>query len=70
MENTTGTNAPAAASCSPSDAFGRDANSRQERPFPLSDEELLELAVMSCLVAGVGTSSRAHDAGVYWWGGA
>jgi hypothetical protein len=30
---------------------------------------LLELAVMICLVAGVGSSSRAQDPGVAWWGG-
>ncbi len=68
MEDTTCTNAAAAASCSPTDAVGRDANPREEQPFPLSDEELLELAVMICLVAGVG-SSRAHHAGADWWGG-
>ena len=70
MVDTTCTNAAAAASCSPTDTVGRDANPREEQPFPLSDEELLELAVMICLVAGVGSSSRAHDAGVDWWGGA
>ena len=70
MKDTTCTNAPAATSCSPSNVFERDANPREERPFPLSDEELLELAVMICLVAGVGSSSRANDVGVDWWGGA
>ena len=69
MEDTTCTNAPAAASCSPSDVLERDANPREEQPFPLSDEELLELAVMICLVAGVGSSSRARDSEVAWWGG-
>jgi hypothetical protein len=70
MEDTTFTKASAAASCPPSDVLGRNANPREEQPFPLSDEELLELAVMICLVAGVGSSSRAHDAAVDWWGGA
>jgi hypothetical protein len=70
MEDTTCTNAAAAASCSPTAAVERDANPREEKAFPLSDEELLELAVMICLVAGVGSSSRTHDAGVDWWGGA
>ena len=70
MEETTCPNAAAAASCSPTDTVGRDAIFREEKPFSLSDEELLELAVMICLVAGVGSSSRAHDAGVDWWGGA
>ena len=69
MEDAICTNAPPVASGSPSDALGRDANSREEQSFPLSDEELLELAVMICLVAGVGSSSRAHDIGVDWWGG-
>ena len=55
MEYTTCTNVSAAGSCSPTDAVGR---------------ELFELAVMICLVAGVGSSSRAHDAAVDWWGGA
>ncbi|HEX4524171.1 MAG TPA: hypothetical protein VH704_11675 [Casimicrobiaceae bacterium] len=65
MEDTTCTNPAAAASWS-----ARDANPREEVPFPLSDEELLELAVMICLVSGVGSSSRAHEQGVDWWGGA
>jgi hypothetical protein len=69
MEDTSCTNASAPASCSPSDALERDANPREEQPFPLSDEELLELAVMICLVAGVGSGSRAHEPGVDWWGG-
>ena len=70
MEDTTCTKPPAPDSCLPSDALGPNANPREEQPFPLSDEELLELAVMICLVAGVGSSSRAQDAGVDWWGGA
>jgi len=69
MKDTTCTNAPAATSCSPSNVFERDANPREERPFRLSDEELLELAVMIRLVAGVGSSSRAHEAGVDGRGG-
>ncbi len=69
MEDTTCTNAAAAASCSPTDSVGRDVNPREEQPFPLSDEELLELAVMICLVAGVGSSSRTQDPGVARWGG-
>ena len=69
MEDTVAANAPLATSCSISDAIGRDANPREEQAFPLSDEELLELAVMICLVAGVGSSSRAQDRGVDWWGG-
>jgi hypothetical protein len=67
VEDSSCTNATAAASCS--DNLERDSNPREEHPFPLSDEELLELAVMICLVAGVGSSSRAHDSGVDWWGG-
>jgi hypothetical protein len=70
MEDITCTNAPAAASCSPTATVEPDANPREAQPFPLSDEELLELAVMICLVAGVGSSSRANDVGVDWWGGA
>jgi len=70
MEDTTCTNAPAATSCSPSNVFERDANPRQEQMFPLSDEEFLELAVMIRLVAGVGSSGRAHGAGVDGRGGA
>jgi len=70
VEDTISTNAAATASCSRSNVFERDANFREEQPFPLSDEELLELAVMICLVAGVGSSSRANDVGVDWWGGA
>ena len=66
MEDTTCTNAHAAASCAPSDAVSRDASPRQDPAFPLSDEELLELAVMICLVAGVRGSSLAHDPGVDW----
>jgi hypothetical protein len=69
VEDTSCTNAPADASCLPSAARERDAHPREEQPFPLSDEELLELAVMICLVAGVGSSSRAHESGADWWGG-
>jgi hypothetical protein len=69
MEDITCTNAPAAASCSPTATVEPDANPREAQPFPLSDEELLELAVMICLVAGVGSSSRAQDPVVAWWGG-
>jgi len=69
MEDTRCTNANGAASCSPSDALERDANRREAQPFPLSDEELLELAVMIRLVAGVWGSSRAHEPAVAWWGG-
>jgi hypothetical protein len=55
--------------CLRASALERDANPSEEQPFPLSDEELLELAVMICLVAGVGSSSRAHEPEVAWWGG-
>ena len=69
MEDTTCMDAPAGASCSPSNVFERDANPREEQPFPLSDEKLLGLSVMICLVAGIGSSSRTHEAGVDWRGG-
>ena len=69
MEANTDVSHPEYVSFSPSDALGRGANPREERPFPLSDEDLLELAVMICLVAGVGSSSRPHEPGVDWWGG-
>jgi len=69
MEVNTDVSQPGDASCPPSDAFGRDANRHEDPPFPLSDDELLELAVLICLVAGVGSSSRAPEPGMDWWGG-
>lgn len=68
MEVNTDVSQPGDASRSPSDAVGRDAALREDRPFPLSDDELLELAVL-CLIVRFQSSSRAPERGMDWWGG-
>jgi hypothetical protein len=67
MDDPTDANHSEGALSSPSDAFGDDANHRED-PFPLSDDELLELAVI-CLIVDFGARNRALKPETDWWGG-
>ena len=68
MDDLADANHSEAASCSPSDATRRDAKSREDPPFPLSDDELLELAVI-CLIVDFGARNRAVKPEADWWCG-
>ena len=68
MEPSTNVSHAKDASLSTSEAFARDAHSPEDSPFPLSDDELLELAVI-CLIVDFASRNRASKPEADWWGG-